>query len=432
MNRLAYKGKLSFDSSDDVLNKGFEWAKQQALAYVFEGDHVGDWYEAALPNRAAFCMRDVSHHAAGAQALGLMPHNKNMMRRFAQGIAESRDFCSFWEIDKDYKPAPVDYTSDEDFWYNLPANFDVIDACWRLYLWSGDEEYIRGYDFNHFYDLSVTKYVERWDINGDGILERAKPGVRRGIPSYNEGIGFHSALVMVDLIAIQARGYLSYAGICRQKGDIATAEKFEAEAKRLQEIITKEWWDAKKETFFGAKMQDGSLVHIGEDDTEICIVSGLAMLYYDVLTDKNQELKTLEALAKHKRDDVIVEGMSHYPQVFYQNGWKEKGYEWLCHLISPDLNRREYPEVSFCAIGSYVEGLMGVKPIASTGTIYTDPKLLDKHEFAELRCLPVFGGSIDYRVDKGVATLKNETGREIIWNHRGTVRKMKDGETQQI
>ncbi|NLY60215.1 MAG: hypothetical protein GX054_01715, partial [Clostridiales bacterium] len=108
------KGKVCFYSDNKQLEKGFNWAKSQALEYVFEGDLVGDWYEAALPDRAAFCMRDVSHQSTGGQVLGLAGHNKNMLLKFAQGIAESRDYCSFWEIDKFYRPAPVDYTSDED------------------------------------------------------------------------------------------------------------------------------------------------------------------------------------------------------------------------------------------------------------------------------------------------------------------------------
>ncbi|WP_315823945.1 hypothetical protein [Paraflavitalea speifideaquila] len=40
-------------------------------------------------------------------------------------------------------PAPEDYRNDTAFWYNLNANFDIIYACWRLYLWTGDTAYIR-------------------------------------------------------------------------------------------------------------------------------------------------------------------------------------------------------------------------------------------------------------------------------------------------
>jgi len=111
---------LQFTSSDHALNEGFAWAKEQAMFYVHDSDHVGPWYEAALPGRDAFCIRDVCHQANGAHALGLERHTKNMLLRFVQSISASRDYCCFWEIDKNYRPAPVDYKSDADFWYNLP------------------------------------------------------------------------------------------------------------------------------------------------------------------------------------------------------------------------------------------------------------------------------------------------------------------------
>jgi hypothetical protein len=71
--------------------EGFNWAKQQALAYAFDGDPVGPWYEAALPGREAFCMRDASHQGVGAHALGLARRNLNMLKRFAENISESRE-----------------------------------------------------------------------------------------------------------------------------------------------------------------------------------------------------------------------------------------------------------------------------------------------------------------------------------------------------
>ncbi|GEM_PF-2554075 len=88
------KGRITLTSSDTNLVKSFLWAKRQALAYVFEGDPVGDWYEAALPKREAFCMRDVSHQSMGANALGLWNHNKNMLRKFAENISDSKDWCT--------------------------------------------------------------------------------------------------------------------------------------------------------------------------------------------------------------------------------------------------------------------------------------------------------------------------------------------------
>lgn len=106
---MGEKGRITFTTSEEFRNRGFAWAKEQALAYSHEDNLVGKWYEAALPDRQAFCMRDVAHHAKGAAALGLREHTRNMLLRFAQSIAESRQFCGFWEIDKDYRPCPVDY-----------------------------------------------------------------------------------------------------------------------------------------------------------------------------------------------------------------------------------------------------------------------------------------------------------------------------------
>ena len=60
----------------------------QALIYANEGDPVGKWFEAALPGREAFCMRDVSHQAYGALMLGLEEHLFNMMHKFCINISE--------------------------------------------------------------------------------------------------------------------------------------------------------------------------------------------------------------------------------------------------------------------------------------------------------------------------------------------------------
>ena len=64
------KGKIEFASSDEKLVKGFRWAKSQALAYARKDGSIGPWYEASLPGRNAFCMRDVSHRARERSSWG--------------------------------------------------------------------------------------------------------------------------------------------------------------------------------------------------------------------------------------------------------------------------------------------------------------------------------------------------------------------------
>ena len=188
---LPSKETAEFTSSDSILQKSFNWAKKQALVYAHDADDpVGAWYEAALPQREAFCMRDVSHQSMGAHILGLTRHNKNMMHKFVKNISESRDYCSYWEINRYDKPAPADYASDSEFWYNLNANFDVMQACLKLYEWTADKDYISAPDFCNFYDLSVNQYIERWQLDPEKIMDR--PPYMNQSEDFNEANNFHS------------------------------------------------------------------------------------------------------------------------------------------------------------------------------------------------------------------------------------------------
>ncbi|MBN2560908.1 MAG: hypothetical protein JXQ75_08260, partial [Phycisphaerae bacterium] len=215
------ESRLTFGCSDERLVESFAWARAQAMAYVRQGDPVGLWYEAALPGREAFCMRDVSHQAMGAHALGLQKHTLNMLRKFAANISESKDWCTYWEINRHDQPAPVDYRNDKEFWYNLPANFDVLAACYRMYLWSHDDVYLHDPAFLRFYEHTVTYYLEHWDLGLDKVLGRERFMNResydrrdsfqfcRGIPSYHEGSPGMTR-VGVDQLAFQAAAFRSY------------------------------------------------------------------------------------------------------------------------------------------------------------------------------------------------------------------------------
>ncbi len=400
------KGKIQFECSDKKLTDGFDWAKNQALSYSHEGDMVGDWYEAALPGRKAFCMRDVCHHITGAHYLGLDSHNKNMLLRFAQSIAESRDFCSFWEITKDYQPAPVDYTSDSDFWYNLPANFDVIDACYRAYLLTGDESYVNGYDFNRFYSLSMKEYIERWDTDSDDIPNRKELNSRRGIPSYDEQTGMEKAVVGCDLIAAQIRANYSYAKVleCQNKN----AQEYVKSAERLENLLDSEWWNEKTNNFYSAKMSNGEFIST--------LGSPHLMAYFDAVKDKKKLAALLDFIHETSLKDVIVEIMSHYPEIFIKNRQNERGFYWLSRLIDPKLKRRKYPEVSFATVGTYVECFMGIEADARNRSITIHNNIPDNISYAYLKNCPLFDGEIDCFYKNGKYRVVNRTGAKIFVN----------------
>ncbi|MCC8074258.1 MAG: hypothetical protein LIO62_09065 [Clostridiales bacterium] len=400
------KGKIKFTCNNKELENGFNWAKNQALSYSHEDGLVGCWYEAALPKRNSFCIRDVCHHITGAHYLGLDAHSKNMLLKFAQSVAQSRDYCSFWEITGDYAPTKVDYSNDNDFWYNLPANFDLVDACLRSYLLSADNDYIESYDFNRFYDLTVNEYVKCWDSDNDGIPNRKVFKSRRGIPSYDEQKGMENVIVAADLLAAQIRGYISYSKLKKIKNE--HFQKTAEEADRLLKILNNEWWNEKEKCFYGAKHRNGSYINT--------MGSPHMLAYFDTVTDSEKKKLLLNSLHENGKKGIIVEIMSHYPEIFYKNSDKEKGLYWLKRCIDPNLERREYPEVSFSVVGAYIEGLMGICANAVDLSITTINNLPNSITFAGVENCPMFGGSINCFFENGSFTLENNTGKTVLFN----------------
>lgn len=408
------KGRISFISSDQELNKGFDWAKKVALSYSHEADPVGEWYEAALPGRRAFCVRDVAHHAMGAEMLGLRAHTKNMLLRFAQNIARSRQYCTFWEIDKNYSPCTVDYASDKDFWYNLPANFDIMDVCYRMYKLTGDIDYIKDEDFVRFYDWTVHQYADWWDRDKDLLLERKIPSSRLGIPSYCEDKLFENADALIDMLVIEIRGYYSMAEIYKIRGEKETAQLCMERAYKLQKMLENEWWDPEEEEFYQVK-KDGKLFHSRQIGYE------LSLLYYRVLENQMMQKMCIEKLHNYSLsagEDINVESMSHYPEIFFNYGETQKAYEWLRRIVSPYLKRREYPEVSFAAIGSYICGVAGIHINAPLREIEIAPSVTEEMKWFRIQNCPVMDGEADIFYENRKVIFKNRTGQKIFVNDK--------------
>lgn len=254
MEKLSQEQIAVFVSTYKHLENTYNWARKMALSYAHDGtDPVGYWYEAALPQREAFCMRDVSHQSVGAQILGLSAHNKNMFRKFAENISESKDWCTYWEINRYDKPAPADYTNDKEFWYNLNANFDVIQACWKMYEWTGDKDYLTDSCFVNFYDKSLNEYISRWKLQPENVMSRPRYMNQpenfdlnnnfhtcRGLASYVEN--FRGLTMGVDLIATLYAGFNASSQMASLLGNKEKAEKDKQMALAYRDILEKEWW----------------------------------------------------------------------------------------------------------------------------------------------------------------------------------------------
>lgn len=403
-----------FSSSDVDLVKSYDWAKNMALSYSHEGlDPVGLWYEAALPSREAFCMRDVSHQVVGAQILGLGQHNLNMMTKFAENISESKDWCTYWEIDRNDKPAKADYLNDDEFWYNLNANFDVIDACLKLYQWTGDVTYLRDAKFVNFYQKSLNEYVERWDLQVEKIMNRPRfmnsPEnfdknnmfhACRGLPSYVESMP--GITVSADLLSTIYAGIKAYSQMALIEGDGVESGKYEALANQYKALLKDLWWDETNKCFYSLKTEDNKF-HSGEGQTYV--------VWFNATDDVDRIKATVDNLLN---SNLNVENLSHFPALFYRLDYWQQAYDLLLKL--PTVNRCEYPEVSYGVVDGIVGGLMGINPEASLGRITTMPRLTDKTQWAKIENVPVFDGFITVRHDAKVSSeFTNNTSKTLIW-----------------
>lgn len=407
LNEIKSKaGAVTFQSSDKDLNEGFVWAKQQALEYAHFGeDAVGLWYEAALPEREAFCIRDVMHHSNGAAVLGLRFHTKNMIMRFTENIAESRDWCTYWEITKDNVPAPVDYDNDQDFWYNLPANFDIIDTSLRQYQWTGDNYYLNDSKLLEFFQLTLNEYTKTWDKDGDGLLEYYPEYGRRGLATFNEA-GLHP-LLGGDMIGAQISGYRAFTHLASLRGQTEEAKQYADKAKELEQLYEKDWWNEAKDRFYGAMLQDRSFV------TDYHAEGNFLPLYYGSIRNREKLRMALEDVKVNRVANV--EGKTYLPDIFYRYGENEEAFNELKELIDPTLDRRDYPEVSYCVIGSMATGLMG---IAANGAseISTLPSLAHSLEWAEMGDIPILDRTVTVKHNGNTeSAVTLQSGDSFVW-----------------
>jgi hypothetical protein len=427
----AQDSRVSFKASDTTAVNTFNWAKQQALNYAFFNDPVGPWYEAAIAGREAFCIRDMVHQSMGAHILGLDNYTKNMLHKIVTGMSKSKDWCSFWEINRYGDPAPVDYDNDEAFWYNLPANFNVIDCCYRMFLWTGDRSYITDSVFLNFYKHTVYDYVERWDLGIDKLMKRERimnvsanvdPNARfrksRGIPGYDEtNVGFRVGL---EQLVAQYSGYLAYARIQQFRGNNQEADKFLIKAREMLSLINTVWWDTEKQSYFFYLDKDLKLVH----DQPL---TARPVLFWDAADPSKLKLildsLTHEVIRKPRFGNIYQSQMC---MDFYKYGISVPAYDLLKKFTNG--RGRTYPEMSFTAIEAIAAGLMGIEmevhypkeSITQGGyvdrNIVTTSRLPGGKGWAELDHFPVRTNDITIRhegLNKTIMT--NNSGPGMIW-----------------
>ncbi|MBP3537762.1 MAG: hypothetical protein J6J93_09535 [Muribaculaceae bacterium] len=402
-----------FESTDTALQSVYRWARDMAMSYVHDGsDPVGPWYEAALPGRDAFCMRDLSHQVIGAAILGLDTENANMLGKVAANISESKDWCSYWEIDRLDRPAPCDYGNDKEFWYNLPANFDVVRACYDVYSWTADTRYLTSPVFMQFYERTVHDYADRWALTPDSIMSRRRfmntpePFDRRngfhtcrGLPSYAEN--FSGITVAIDLLGALRRGYETYAAVATHNEKKSEADFAIQRAEAYRDIIENVWWDDTNRRYNTYYTQNSEF-HRGEGVPYLLLAKAI----------------DLPERVRYAVEDVLsrgwnVENLSAFPAFLYRLGYGEGARQIFVSL--PQDKRADYPEVSFGIIEGLFCGVMGIVPSASEMSVATCYRG-DAASQSSAIDVPMLGGSVTvrhYGHDKTVFT--NHTPHTLVW-----------------
>jgi hypothetical protein len=411
----ATQSPLSFTSSIPWLTQSFNWARDQALQYSRPGSGtMGAWYEAALPGRNAFCMRDVSHQTEGAAALGLYAANKNILALFAQSAAKSRDWAAYWEIDGEGKPSSADYISDDDFWFNLPANFDVLDASVRMWRWTGDVSYHNNPVFQRFLRITMTDYLSVWQLEPDNILKRPRIANRRlargkfvesrGIPSYSEGT--KNFIVGTDLLAAEYRAMNSYEEVADDRSVAQTAKQ---KAIDIQALLERVGWSGQRHHYLGAIRSD--LSGYGSADTMV--------LYFGAAKDPQHVRGALDYVSSpHYWKKINIEEESYVPLTLFRYGRNEVAYQVLASISDPQKSRREYPEVSYSVLEAIVSGVMGVTPGGGRDgyDVRTMSRLLNDDDRATITSLTIKRNQIEVSHTGGVSTtLSNLRGPALRW-----------------
>jgi hypothetical protein len=212
-------------------------------------------------------------------------------------------------------------------------------------------------------------------------------------------------------LASQIAAFKAYAAILELSGSPSEAREYLQKSEQLIEIFENDWWSESLQAF--------ASVCYGERDYGYDYMGMNAMmpLYFNIINDENKRQAQLKYIMSHSFENV--EEGSYYPEVLWKHGLNQQAMTAWLHMTEPTLSRREYPEVSFTAIGAFLTGFMGLHPDASKSALCTSSAVPDGM-WAQVEGLPLWGGSISV-IHKGssYSEVVNRTGRSLNWYPSG-------------
>ena len=428
--------RLSIETPDAKLLAAFPWAIAKALSYVQTGKsgpvdrHEGNspgvgnvpympCYWAGYTSRSAFYSRDYCHQAAGAHLLGQERETLAMLRAVAGSANESRKWFPLWALNFDGSPFRLDWNSDDSFVREVPAVFELVEQCWRQYLWTGDRATVDDPVLRTYCDRAMTDFIALHDTRRpNGIAEGDGSGdIFRGSATYNEVASDAPLVESGDGIACQYQAALAYSRLLAARGDRATSRAYARKAAKLQRTFQTEWGVAE-----GVAEYVRGYDRFGRAQTDFGLENSWFMPMKRLPEPGPRTDAYLDFIARSvgsaKGRPSNLEAITYLPGVFFPYNRSAEAWKWLAYIIEqPD---KEYPEISFTLVAHVVEGLAGFEPNAPDARFSTISRLPDGMRSLGVRGIPLGRSLVDVHHEGLTRTRATNSGGGIplTWEAR--------------
>ncbi|MGW7413557.1 NPCBM/NEW2 domain-containing protein [Streptomyces sp. NPDC054863] len=417
---------LTIDSPNATLNDGFNWGKNRALGTTFyPGNpmmgHEPEWwrlkdathtsvtpgYWGAYTNRESFYNRDISHQSDGGHALGLDAENFNMLKTFAADADDPGQ--NGWPLWAHSSYGAVYYIDGTGF-RELPSPFNLMAKAYKQYQWTGNADWINDPTLSAYYDSTMGKFLTDHEV----VWDDANPSAEQPVPKKQDGeytatyfeFPNENLVSAADSLGYQYQSMLAYSEILKAKGNTGDSTKWAARAKRVREHFESKWWDASNNRYVRGKDAAGTgYSSWGHEASFLMMLTGLG--------DHGPRTGGyLDFIAAHD-DDLNVEATSYLPEMYYQYNRSDEGWAWLKKLMT---GRNNYPEISFLAVSSVTDGMMGVQPDAPHDKVATVSRLTPETPWVEIDHLKVGDSDLKLKhTGTTASTLTNSSGSPVTW-----------------
>ncbi|MER6094813.1 NPCBM/NEW2 domain-containing protein [Streptomyces sp. NPDC001728] len=417
---------LTISSPNATLNDGFDWGKSRALGMTFyPGNpmmgHEPEWwrlkdathstvtpgYWGSYTSRESFYNRDISHQSDGAHALGLDAETFNMMRTFA-GDADDpgQNGWPLWA----HSSYGAMYYIDGTGFRELPSPFNVMAKAFKQYQWTGDAAWINDPTLSAYYDSTMGSFLDGHEVTWNDANPAAEQPVARKQPGEYTATFFEfpneNLVSAADALGYQYQSMQAYAEILKAKGDTAGSATWAARAKRVRDHFEAKWWDAANNRYVRGKDAAGTgYSSWGHEASFLMMLTGLG--------DHGPRTSAYLDFIAANDDDLNVEATSYLPEMYYQYNRSAEGWAWLKKLMT---GKNSYPEVSFLAVSSVVDGMMGVQPDAPHHKVATVSRLTSDTPWVEIDHLKVGDSDLKLKhTGTTSSTLTNNSGGSVDW-----------------